>query len=78
MIHNRIVISSNIMGGKPVIKCTRITVEHVLRKLATGMSTEEIITDHPHLTTEDIYAAAAFAADHLAQEEIILANGLRL
>jgi uncharacterized protein (DUF433 family) len=78
MIHNRIVISPNIMGGKPVIKGTRITVEQVLRKLATGMSTKEIIADHPHLTTEDIYAAAAFAADHLAQEEIILANGLRL
>ena len=78
MIYNRIVISPNIMGGKPIIKGTRITVEHVLRKLAGGMTVEEIQNDHPHLTPEDIYAAAAFAADHLAQAEIVLANGLRL
>ena len=66
------------MGGKPVIKGARITVEHVLRKLAGGMTVKEIHSDHPHLTPEDIYAAAAFAADHLAQAEIVLANGLRL
>ena len=78
MIHNRIIINPKIMGGKPVIQGTRITVEHVLRKLGTDMSTEEIIADHPHLTTEDIYAAVAFAADHLAQEEIIFSDGQRL
>jgi uncharacterized protein (DUF433 family) len=32
----------------------------------------------PHLTPDDIYAAAAFAADYLAQEEIIFADGQRL
>jgi len=78
MVHNRIEINPNIMFGKPVIKGTRITVEHVLRKLASGMTVEEIQNDHPHLTPEDIYAAAAFAADHLAQEEIIFADGQRL
>ena len=78
MIYNRIVISPNIMGGKPVIQGTRITVEHVLCKRAGGMTVEEIQNEHPHLTPEDIYAAAAFAADHLAQAEIVLANGLRL
>jgi uncharacterized protein (DUF433 family) len=78
MVHNRIEINPNIMFGKPVIKGTRITVEHVLRKLAGGMTVEEIQNDHPHLTPEDIYAAAAFAADHLAQEEIIFADGQRL
>jgi uncharacterized protein (DUF433 family) len=37
----------------------------------------EILQAHPHLTAEDIYAAAAFAADFLAQEEIVLADGQR-
>lgn len=78
MIHNRIEINPDIMFGKPVIKGTRITVEQILRKLAGGMTVDEIQTDHPHLTTEDIYAATAFAADHLAQEEIIFADGRRL
>jgi uncharacterized protein (DUF433 family) len=78
MIHSRIEINPDIMFGKPVIKGTRITVEHILRKMAGGMTVEEIQTDHPHLTAEDIYVAVAFAADHLAQEEIIFASGDRL
>ncbi len=78
MTHNRIEINPAIMSGKPVIKGTRITVEHILRKLAGGMAAEEILADHPHLTADDVYAAAAFAADYLAQEEIIFADGQRL
>jgi len=68
--YERIEINPNIMFGKPVIKGTRITVEHILRKLAGGMTVEEIITDHPHLKKEDILAAQEFAADYLADEEI--------
>ena len=69
-IHEKIEINPQIMFGKPVIKNTRITVEQILRKLSGGMTIEEIIKDHPHLTPEDIYAAQAFAADCLANEEI--------
>jgi uncharacterized protein (DUF433 family) len=69
-IHERIELNPQIMFGKPVIKNNRITVEQILRKLSCGMTIEEIIKDHPHLTTEDIYAAQAFAADYLADEEI--------
>jgi uncharacterized protein (DUF433 family) len=78
MTHDRIEINPAIMFGKPVIRGTRITVEHVLRKLAGGMTPEEILADHPHLTPDDVYAAATFAADYLAQEEIIFADGQRL
>jgi uncharacterized protein (DUF433 family) len=68
--HERIEMNPNIMFGKPVIKNTRITVEQILRKLAGGMTIEEIISDHPHLKREDIFAAHEFAADYLAEEEI--------
>jgi len=68
--YERIEINANVMFGKPVIKNTRITVEQILRKLSGGMTTQEIITDHPHLTPEDIFAAQEFAADYLAGEEI--------
>jgi uncharacterized protein (DUF433 family) len=78
MTHDRIEINPTIMFGKPVIKGTRITVEHILRKLAGGMTIDEILTDHLHLTPDDVYAAAAFAADFLAQEEIVFAGGDRL
>ncbi len=68
--YERIEINPDIMFGKPVIKNTRITVEQILRKLAGGMTVEEIIADHPHLKLEDIHAAQEFAADYLADEEI--------
>ena len=76
--HERIEINPDIMFGKPVIKGTRITVELILRKLAGGMTPEEIIKDHPHLKIEDILAAQEFAADYLEQEEIIFASGSKL
>ena len=78
MTHDRIEINPDIMFGKPVVKGTRITVEHILRKLAGGMTNEEILADHPHLLPEDVYAATAFAADYLALEEIVFADGERL
>jgi len=71
--HERIEINPNIMFGKPVIKNTRVTVEQILRKLAGGMTAEEILADHPHLKPEDISAAQEFAADYLAEEEIAFA-----
>ena len=75
MTHDRITIDPKVMFGKPVIKGTRITVELILRKIAEGMTDEKILAHHPHLTVEDIRAAAAFAADHLAGEEIVPASG---
>ena len=68
--HERIEINLQIMTGKPVIRGTRITVEHVLRKLGGGMTPEQILEDHPRLTLEDIRAAEVFAADYLAGEEV--------
>ncbi|HXQ67437.1 MAG TPA: DUF433 domain-containing protein [Alphaproteobacteria bacterium] len=71
MAHERIEINPEIMGGKPVICGTRIPVELVLRKLGAGMTAEAILADHPKLTLEDIRAAQAFAADYLADEELV-------
>ena len=75
MAHDRIVVDPRIMFGKPVIKGTRITVELILRKIGEGMTDEQILEHHPHLTVDDIRAAVCFAADHLANEEIVLASG---
>jgi uncharacterized protein (DUF433 family) len=70
-MHERIEINPDVMGGKPVIRGTRVPVETVLRKLGAGMTTEEIISDHPRLTGEDVRAAQAFAADYLADEVLV-------
>jgi uncharacterized protein (DUF433 family) len=69
----RIVIDQKVMVGKPVIKGTRITVEHLMRELASGMTAADLIDAHPHLTTGDIRAACAYAAARLAEERITIA-----
>lgn len=71
MAHERIEINPDVMGGKPVIRGTRVPVETVLRKLGAGMTPEAIVDDHPRVTLEDIRAAQSFAADYLADEAII-------
>jgi uncharacterized protein (DUF433 family) len=43
-----------ILGGKPCIKGTRISVEFLLELVAAGASREEILRAYPHLESEDI------------------------
>lgn len=50
-------------SGKPCIRGMRITVADVLECLAEGMSYEDVLSDFPELTIEDIRACLAFAAD---------------
>ena len=50
-------------GGKPCVRGLRIAVEGVLGWLASGMSTEEILTDYPELTRQDVLACVAYAAE---------------
>jgi uncharacterized protein (DUF433 family) len=50
-------------GGKPCIRRLRITVSDVLDYLVGGMSEDDILSDFPYLTREDIRACLAFAAD---------------
>lgn len=59
----RITIDPGKRGGKPCVRGLRITVSEVLEYLASGMSQEEILSDFPDLTVEDIRACLQFAAD---------------
>jgi uncharacterized protein (DUF433 family) len=56
-------VNPEVRFGKAIILGTRITVSDVLSWLASGMNTDEIITDFPELNKEQILAALAFAAD---------------
>jgi uncharacterized protein (DUF433 family) len=68
---NIITIESDKRGGKPCIRNMRITVEDILRWLASNMSFDDIINDFPELTREDITTALEFAANR--QQRILLA-----
>lgn len=61
----------DVMLGKPVFKGTRLTVEHILRELASGMTLDELLENYPNLKPEHIPAALQYAADSLALDESI-------
>lgn len=50
-------------AGKPCIRGLRITVYDVLSHLAAGMTFDEILSDFPTLTREDLLACLSYAAD---------------
>ena len=57
--------------GKPCIRGLRMTVQDVLEYLASGMTVDEILSDFPDLTLEDIRACLAFAADRERRLRVI-------
>jgi uncharacterized protein (DUF433 family) len=67
---HRIEINREIMAGKPVIKGTRITVEHIMRELVNGWTEKDLLDAHPRLTRDDIRAALAYATARLSAEQI--------
>lgn len=65
----RITVKPEVCGGKPCVRDTRIEIAVILDGLAEGMTEGGLIDHYPQLTTEDIRAALAYAAD-LAHESV--------
>jgi uncharacterized protein (DUF433 family) len=68
----RITYNPNILGGKPIIRDTRISVQFILELLGAGMSIPEIVEEYPHLEREDVLAAVRYAAQTVANEEVLI------
>lgn len=64
----RITSNREILGGKPIIRGMRISVETVLSLLAQGESPQAILDDYPGLTQEDIQACIAYARAVIAND----------
>lgn len=58
---NRITLDQKICHGKPVVRGMRWPGEVVLDMLGAGMTTKQILSDHPELEQEDIQACLQFA-----------------
>ncbi len=50
----RIAPDPMVLGGKPTIKGTRISVEMVKERVASGASRDDVLRAYPHLTTKNI------------------------
>jgi uncharacterized protein (DUF433 family) len=69
-----IVSDPAILGGKPCVKGTRISVEFVLELFASGATHEDILRTYPHLTAEGITDALRYAARFLKNERVLIAE----
>lgn len=70
----RIVIDSEIQGGKPVIKGTRVPVEVIIGALAGGMSIKEVCEEY-QVKTEDVHACLSYATGILSEEKTVAIYG---
>ena len=66
----RITINPHLLHGKPAIRGMRWSVEMVIDLLGSGMSSNEIIEDHPELEKDDILACLKFAKMYLSGQSI--------
>lgn len=64
----RVVVDSNILAGKPVIRGTRIPVYLIIELLATGMSMKDVLEQYPQLKEDDVKAALLYASRLLERE----------
>jgi len=67
-----------VMLGKPVIAGTRITVELILEKLASGENIDQIMEEYPHVTREGMQAAYQFALESLKMLSTLLGRSYKI
>lgn len=67
---DRIVVDPNVLVGKPVIKGTRLAVEFIIGLLANGWSNNDILSNYPGITREDVLTCLAYASARLQEEKV--------
>ncbi len=71
----RITFDPAILGGKPIVRGTRISVEIILEWIASGATRDAIVHKHPQLTVADVEQALAYAAASV-RNEVLLTVGV--
>lgn len=71
---DRIVCNPEILGGKPTIKGTRISVEIILEWIASGGSIQDILDEYTHLAREDVEQAIHYAAASVRDSVVLQAK----
>ena len=71
---SRITLDPKVMGGKPCVGATRVTVGTIVGLLAAGRSTAEILEAYPYLQETDIRQSLAYAAWRVEESELPLTS----
>jgi uncharacterized protein (DUF433 family) len=67
---DRISLDPAVLAGKPVISGTRLAVEFVIGLMAEGWSEDDIVTNYPDVSHDDLLACLAYARDALNGEKV--------
>lgn len=66
----RISARPDVLGGKPIVRDLRISVELILSLLAQGVPAEDLLDDYPDLERDDILACTAYAHAVIAGDSL--------
>lgn len=69
-MNDRITMNPDVLGGKPIIRGTRLSVEFVVGLLAQGWSIEDVLKEYDHISREDVQACLSYAHQLLADEKL--------
>ncbi len=70
----RITRDARIMGGKPCVRGTRVTVGMIVGMLGSGHDMDKLLAEYPYLAREDIQEALRYAAWLSEERELDLAG----
>ncbi|HRK32567.1 MAG TPA: DUF433 domain-containing protein [Tepidisphaeraceae bacterium] len=73
MNFDRINSKPGILGGKPCIRGTRISVQLIVEMIAGGATREQIVEQYPSIELEDVQQAIRFAAEFVGRDSFIRA-----
>lgn len=71
---NHITTNPAILGGKPCIRGSRISVELILELFASGATFDDVLKAYPHLKREAVEEALRFAAESLKNDSLVTAE----
>jgi uncharacterized protein (DUF433 family) len=72
--HPYIVRVQGVCGGQPIIKDSRLSVQHIAQMYKAGDTVDEILQAHPHVKAAAVYDALSYYLDHQAEIEREIAN----
>ena len=70
----RVTFDPAVMGGRPCLRGSRVTVGTIVGLIASGASKESILAAYPYLESEDLTAALSYAAWRAEESELLLAS----
>ena len=73
-LFERITVNPEICQGQPCIRGLRITVTHILKLLASGKTSNQIVDDYPELEVEDVNEAIKYAAWFASERTIFITD----